>query len=172
MADLLGKNLTYEGRRLVIPPEGGVFGRDPRNHLVITHESVSSLHGIFRVEDGALFARDQQSTNGTRLNGREIAEAQVQDGDRLEIGDLLFLLSAPEYRRRDAPAPTPEPAPLASPPPSPAPRAPAEPLPPVPVHQAGFLDTPSPVNTAVGVLLMVAVVVALFAYLSTLGPAP
>lgn len=164
MAELLGKNLTYEGRRLVIPAEGGVFGRDPRNHLVVTHESVSSLHGTFRVENGALLVRDQQSTNGTRVNGKEITDHPVHDGDRLEIGDLLFLVYAPEFTRREAgPAPS---APASEPPPAPAR---ATPPPPVSSPTAGFLETPALRNTLAGAALIIAVVVAFFLYVSRLG---
>jgi predicted component of type VI protein secretion system len=184
MAELLGLNETYAGRRLAIPPEGGVFGRDPRNHVVLTHESISSLHGIFRVEAGALYARDQQSTNGTRLHGRDITEVQIQDGDELEIGNLLFRVVAPEFARRpDAPNASPAPAPapvsalasasttaaavtLPSPASTPAPAAP-------PVarqeEEIGFLQRPSALHTLAGVVAILVVVILAALVLSGLG---
>jgi FHA domain len=182
MAELVGLNETYAGRRISIPPEGGVFGRDPRNHVVLTHESISSLHGLFRVEAGALFARDQQSTNGTRLHGRDITEVQIQDGDELEIGNLLFRVVAPEFARRPAagaaaPAPAPAaPLPVAAPAPVPvvAP-APVSPLPaPAAItspreEEIGFLQRPSPLHTLAGVAAILVVVILAALALSGLG---
>lgn len=182
MAELLGLNETYAGRRISIPPEGGVFGRDPRNHVVLTHESISSLHGLFRVEAGALYARDQQSTNGTRLHGRDITETQIQDGDELEIGNLLFRVIAPEFSRRPgagAPATPPTAAPPpAAPAPAPAPAfAPApENPPPAPAgvaarreEEVGFLQRPSPAHTLAGVAAVLVVVILAALALSGLG---
>jgi hypothetical protein len=169
VAELVGQNLDYAGRRLVLPAEGGAFGRDPRNHLVLAHPSVSSLHGVFRVDRGALILRDQQSTNGTRINGREVSEATVFDGDTVEIGDILFQLHAPEFPRLPlaaAPAPAPVPTPVAAAaPPLPLPAPPAAPI----AEPTDFLRTPSLLNTAVGGLLFIAVLVAIALYLGRLA---
>jgi predicted component of type VI protein secretion system len=182
MAELVGLNETYAGRRISIPPEGGVFGRDPRNHVVLTHESISSLHGLFRVEAGALFARDQQSTNGTRLHGRDITEVQIQDGDELEIGNLLFRVVAPEFSRRSAAPVTPVlPAPAVSGPIVPPAPAPAIVSPaPVPApgpavvtprheEEIGFLQRPSPLHTLAGIAAILVVVILAALALSGLG---
>jgi predicted component of type VI protein secretion system len=174
MAELVGKNENYAGRSIHLPETGGVIGRDPRNHVVITHESVSSLHAMLRVENGALFVRDQQSTNGTRLNGHDIQDGQLQDGDELEIGNVLFTVSAPEFSKRGATQP--EPAPVVQPSTPVASRSisdqPAPAPAPVLEHtdEGGFLLRPSPLNTVMGAGVAVILLILLVRYLSSLSP--
>jgi predicted component of type VI protein secretion system len=166
---MVGKNENYAGRRIHLPESGGVVGRDPRNHVVITHESVSSLHAMLRVENGALYVRDQQSTNGTRLNGLDIQDAQVQDGDELEIGNVLFTVTAPEFSKRGAAPPSPIPVAQPSTPVAAQPAA----YPPQALDhldEGGFLLKPSPRNTAIGVAVAVLLLVLLVRYLVSLSP--
>ncbi|MDE0702556.1 MAG: FHA domain-containing protein [Rhodospirillaceae bacterium] len=75
-------------------PAGVVVGRNPAGSAyVIADSSVSREHARFYIEDGALRVEDLESTNGTRLNGRQLKPglaARVGDGDELVLGSVRF----------------------------------------------------------------------------------
>jgi len=68
------------------------IGRVPDNTLQIEDISVSSRHAQLTLgDDGDYILRDLGSTNGTELNGREIAaeeDHKLQDGDKLVFGKV------------------------------------------------------------------------------------
>lgn len=72
-------------------PLGGepvLIGRDPQSDLVLDDRRVSRKHAEIRLRLGRYTLYDLQSTNGTYVNGRRIAEKVLDDGDRLAIGGL------------------------------------------------------------------------------------
>lgn len=67
------------------------FGRSPDNTLVIEDASVSSHHGTLTLKDGDYVLRDIGSTNGSRLNGKDLAtdtDYHLQDGDFIRLGKV------------------------------------------------------------------------------------
>lgn len=67
------------------------FGRAPDNVLVIEDASVSSHHGTFTLKDGDYVLVDTGSTNGSRINGRDLStdtEYALSDGDMLRLGKV------------------------------------------------------------------------------------
>lgn len=64
-----------------------VIGRDASSDLRINDEQVSSKHCLVEFVNSSFIIRDLNSTNGTTLNGQEINEAQLSDGDQLQIGE-------------------------------------------------------------------------------------
>lgn len=79
------------------------IGRGPQADIRLTDPMVSPLHGAFRRvarEDWDIVTyHDLGSLNGTSLNGVPILDAELADGDRLELG------STPLVFRRDKNAP-------------------------------------------------------------------
>jgi len=73
------------------PEQTITIGRHPDNHLALTSESASSHHATLAFRDGAWFVQDLGSSNGTRVNGAPIEEAQLADGDRIHFGDVQAL---------------------------------------------------------------------------------
>ncbi|HEY3899109.1 MAG TPA: FHA domain-containing protein [Chthoniobacter sp.] len=67
-------------------------GRSPDNMLQIEDVSVSSSHAELTLsDDGDYILRDIGSTNGTELNGKEIAaeeDHKLQDGDKVRFGKI------------------------------------------------------------------------------------
>jgi pSer/pThr/pTyr-binding forkhead associated (FHA) protein len=56
---------------------------------------VSRRHARITYEDGALYIQDMESTNGTRINGYELAPGRVyrlRDGDELEFGRIRVVI--------------------------------------------------------------------------------
>ncbi|MCP3103755.1 PAS domain S-box protein [Myxococcus sp. K15C18031901] len=66
-----------------------IIGRGTEATVRIDDHGVSRKHArIFRSPDGACQVTDLESTNGTLLNGTPVSTAELQEGDRLQIGTV------------------------------------------------------------------------------------
>ncbi|NVJ27643.1 MULTISPECIES: PAS domain S-box protein [Myxococcus] len=66
-----------------------IIGRGSEATVRIDDHGVSRKHAlIIRSPDGGCHVTDLESTNGTLLNGTPIATAELQEGDRLQIGTV------------------------------------------------------------------------------------
>ncbi len=73
------------------------IGRTEGNDLVLNHPSVSRRHARLERRDNKWWVLDLKSTNGVKLNDKQVLEAQVSQGDRLLIGSVeLNVRSAPK----------------------------------------------------------------------------
>ena len=80
-----------------------MFGRGIDNDIVLMDIAVSRKH--FRIDRHAEGFRlfDLASGNGTSLNGRRVAEGELYDGDRIEVGNsALEFVSVGRTRARGA----------------------------------------------------------------------
>ena len=83
--------LLHEGRRLLVGPNGATIGRSRQADIVIDDPNVSRQHAEVRPRGGAWVLTDLGSTNGSRLNGRQITGSEViQAGDEIEIGTSVI----------------------------------------------------------------------------------
>jgi EAL domain-containing protein (putative c-di-GMP-specific phosphodiesterase class I) len=87
-----------ELRRMRIEPLPFRIGREPGLELVLPSHRVSKRHAEIFESNGALWIRDLHSRNGTFVNHRLVAEAALEDGHILHLGDFEFRIG-----RRDAP---------------------------------------------------------------------
>lgn len=72
------------------------LGRDPLNDMEINHPSVSRFHAQIKKQDGSYIVLDLNSTNGTFLNGKQIAgHHPLRVGDSIRVGptNLVFNLN-------------------------------------------------------------------------------
>lgn len=85
-----------DGTTLVHKLESGVatIGRHPDNDVVLTCPSSSGRHAIIKSSDDGVYVQDLGSSNGTRVNGAEIEEALLKDGDRVGFGDVQSVFYA------------------------------------------------------------------------------
>jgi pSer/pThr/pTyr-binding forkhead associated (FHA) protein len=67
-----------------------VLGRHSRCDIRLPLPDVSRRHCRFVHSDGAWSVGDLQSTNGIYVNGARVAEAVLQEHDRLGIGGFKF----------------------------------------------------------------------------------
>ena len=92
---------------LIIDPDGRAkqwpirtgtlrLGRGKANDLIIVGRGVSRNHAVLNVEGEIVGIEDQDSTYGTKVNGKRISgNAELQPGDRLSIpGARGFTLMA------------------------------------------------------------------------------
>ena len=83
--------LIYGGRRLMVGPRGATLGRSRECEIVIDDANVSRRHAELRPRGAAWVVSDLGSTNGTRVNGRQIHGPEVvRPGDEIEIGSSLI----------------------------------------------------------------------------------
>lgn len=129
LVPLLGKRYALTdgaGREFALPRGISRIGRDPSsNEIVLLDPSVSSRHAAIEVSPQAVVLRDIGSTNGTRLNGRQLTQAVIlKEGDRVTFGSYELRVSRHADDRlrpihgaptlvtpASRPAPDPEPAP-------------------------------------------------------------
>jgi hypothetical protein len=72
-----------------------VIGRAPDAHVQLQDTFVSSHHARVEAETGGLVVEDLGSTNGTSVNGEEMAAGQrllLGPADRLTLGDTIFVV--------------------------------------------------------------------------------
>src|SRR5262245_2649396 len=78
----------------VYPLQRGVtygVGRSPKNRIVLADDLCSRDHAEIAYAEGAWYARDLGSLNGTRVNGKSIrAEIALSGGHRVQFGRTRF----------------------------------------------------------------------------------
>ena len=68
------------------------IGRDPSNIIYVDSGSVSRRHCVIFRRDDDLFIRDLDSLNGTFVNDVPIKERKLSKGDKIAIGDSVFVV--------------------------------------------------------------------------------
>ncbi len=88
--------LSVGGRRLPLPPQGGVIGRSRDCEVVLEDAGVSRRHAELRLGADGWAVSDLGSTNGVRVNGQDAHTAHpLRPGDRIELGstEIIFDIS-------------------------------------------------------------------------------
>ncbi|HEX5098423.1 MAG TPA: FHA domain-containing protein [Polyangiaceae bacterium] len=89
-------------RREVFETSEVSVGRVQGNHIVLPKGNVSKRHARLLYRDGRFIVTDLNSTNGTYVNRRRIAQATiVREGDRIYVGDFVLRIE-PESESADA----------------------------------------------------------------------
>lgn len=69
-----------------------VIGRDTPSDILIADAMVSRRHAEFSMTPEGLHVRDLDSSNGLYVNGEQVSEATLHQGDHLRIGSTLLTL--------------------------------------------------------------------------------
>ncbi len=97
-----------QGKVLEIKLSQFVIGRDPQCHLRPASPMISKRHCALLQRDGKAFVRDFDSTNGTFVNNSQVkGEVEVNDGDQLKLGPLLFKVAIEASTPVNRPTPPP-----------------------------------------------------------------
>lgn len=95
-----------EGAEILLDGAEMTIGRGTENRVVLSAESISRRHArVFPFDDG-WHIEDTGSTNGIRVNGQDVADAELKDGDSVEIGDVPYAFRIDVQEEKDADRPT------------------------------------------------------------------
>ncbi|MDT5236788.1 MAG: transport system ATP-binding/permease protein, partial [Mycobacterium sp.] len=80
--------VRYDGStRTFAPGNDVVIGRDLRADVRIAHPLISRAHLVLRFDQGRWVAIDNGSLNGMYANGRRVPSIDIQDGQKINIGN-------------------------------------------------------------------------------------
>ncbi len=122
------KLITILGEEYAVTEELQI-GRSRSCHIFLQDPEVSRHHATVWVEGEALYIKDENSSNGTFVNKKQIeGDVILKDGDEIKIGNMIIKAHAPftEAKTRlqaepvkevvfdlaSKPAPVPEPEPI------------------------------------------------------------
>lgn len=91
-----------------------LIGRDERCDVVIPIGEVSRQHARIDGLDGKVVIHDLGSSNGTRINGNMVRDAELENGDEIAIhtARLRYEIPGALPKARPAPGPTPAASPI------------------------------------------------------------
>jgi adenylate cyclase len=81
-------------RQLRLAAGSTLFGRAANCDVILEDPSVSRWHARFLVTDEHCTVADLGSRNGTFVNGEQVEQQDLRDGDRLVLGDVAFRVRA------------------------------------------------------------------------------
>ncbi len=84
--------LLLDGKRLLVGPAGASLGRSRQCDIVLTDPNISRQHAEIRPRGGSWVLIDLGSTNGSRINGRQVEGPEViKPGDAIELGSTTLM---------------------------------------------------------------------------------
>ena len=82
------------GKNFPLSPTGHTsIGRSRRNDIVVPEDAASAQHCRIDREGDSYVIHDLGATNGTWLNSAKVQRGVLQHGDRLKIGETVFMVS-------------------------------------------------------------------------------
>jgi hypothetical protein len=91
------RELRADGAGRIVPLDGRpiTLGRARDNDVVLTDGRVSRHHARVQGRRGTLILSDLESRNGSRVNGVTVSEVVLGPGDRIQLGDSMFVIDGP-----------------------------------------------------------------------------
>ena len=102
MAKLIGMSGDFKGREYPIEQGEITIGRKTDNVILLDHPTISSHHCRILRNGDACVLQDLDSTNGTRVNSRDVKESALHHKDLIQLGSIEFLFDAPELTNSGA----------------------------------------------------------------------
>ena len=96
MAKLLLHNGSAEPQEIFLRSGLSRVGRNAANEIQIEHPSVSSFHCEITAAGDSIILKDLGSTNGTFLDGKQVQEVSLLNGQKLHLGSVELTVDAPE----------------------------------------------------------------------------
>jgi hypothetical protein len=70
-----------------LQPGSNMIGRNPDSHIFLDDQKVSGKHADLFVSENRYVLTDLNSRNGTKVNGQNISQQDLYQGDEIQIGD-------------------------------------------------------------------------------------
>lgn len=93
MASLFVIQGSDQGRRYDLDDDAISLGRDNDNSIQLHDSEVSRHHAEVRSDDTGFLLVDLNSSNGSFVNGNQITEQQLANGDRIQLGRTLMIFT-------------------------------------------------------------------------------
>ncbi|MBI2169868.1 MAG: DUF3662 domain-containing protein [Actinobacteria bacterium] len=91
---LAGSVVLPDGERVALAGQTLLIGRVDECGVKLDDTKVSRRHAEIRPGADAYRLIDLGSTNGTEVNGRSVTDHELQDGDRIRVGDTVLTFEA------------------------------------------------------------------------------
>ncbi len=78
------------GMEYLITKKHTVIGREKEADIAVRDPQVSRHHAAIEYRDGSYILKDLESTNGTRVRGTLIKQANLLHEDTFSVGDTTF----------------------------------------------------------------------------------
>ena len=118
MAKIQFQTGARNGEEVTLSDSGVTIGRGQSASLVVDDSLISGEHLTIKQVDGSWWAYDLDSSNGTRINGKDIKSAELTGGEKIELGDIRILFQAnTSTATTTAPKVKPQPSAPSAPPP-------------------------------------------------------
>ncbi|HTT87398.1 MAG TPA: DUF3662 and FHA domain-containing protein [Acidimicrobiales bacterium] len=82
--------ITADGTRVVLGTEPVEIGRLPECTIVLNDPNVSRRHAEVKRRGSEVIVVDLGSTNGTKVNGAQVRERVLQEGDEITVGSTTI----------------------------------------------------------------------------------
>ena len=82
-----------QGNRFEISDEAVAVGRGVHNEIRVLDTEVSRRHAVIELVEGVYVLKDQNSSNGTFVNGNPISQHRLHNGDQIQIGRSVILFN-------------------------------------------------------------------------------
>lgn len=87
---------AFEGITFQLTEDETSVGREPENHICLPDMSVSRRHCSLKRDGQRFMLSDLGSRNATYVNGMPVKQHPLKSGDRVRVGDTLFLFQCDE----------------------------------------------------------------------------
>jgi predicted component of type VI protein secretion system len=94
MATLVGMSGDVKGKTFPMDRDVIGIGRSKDNAIIIDNPTVSGHHCTITHEGERYVLRDLESTNGTRLNSRDVTESRLRPKDLVQVGSVEFIFDS------------------------------------------------------------------------------
>jgi hypothetical protein len=89
-----GSILLPTGDRVLLTEDVVSIGRHPESTIVLADPNVSRQHAEIRPKGTGYVVVDLGSTNGSKVNGGQVTEQALNDGDELQFGNTKMRFEA------------------------------------------------------------------------------
>jgi serine/threonine protein kinase len=91
MAKLVCQAGPTAGHEYPLEKDKCLFGRQRSCEVQILDSMASREHFLIRRDGGLFTIMDLESRNGTLVNGRRVTEAQLEFGDKIKVGEVVYV---------------------------------------------------------------------------------
>jgi pSer/pThr/pTyr-binding forkhead associated (FHA) protein len=96
MAVLIGMSAEVKGRSIPLDEDELTIGRNSDNKLPINNASVSGHHARIARDGDRFILKDLGSTNGTRVNTKDVKEVVLRPKDLIQVGSVELMFNSDE----------------------------------------------------------------------------